>query len=170
MNRVKPSYIFAVLFTPIAAGPIFLLMLWICFSYADLPKPVEIGLSSEEIGGGLIVVMFSFIPGWILAVLPCLLCTSILANLGKERLFFRSVPVWVIFGFLVIIIPGALLGGFEDRNGPKFTIALALTAAVCAFICRKLTYWSVEDKDNSTLAPIITMRPAAQHQKIIDEL
>lgn len=111
------------------AGPIFVLSWALGTCYARIPAAVPVDAS---IVIGLWAMMITMPFGFILAILPCLICAAMMVALSGSATM-RTPFMWGLVGALFPLI-GTLFvwGGWGPAN-----FALSVTGAACALICRR---------------------------------
>ncbi len=126
----------------LAAGPIFGLSLMLTNYVNDIPKAVPLyandalpffGLSIGFLIGGLIISIF-----------PNVIGALILGSVCEQNPVFRIPIVWAGIGAAAIAVPALAIyvggGGFAPDTA-QLTIALVMTGAACATICRRSARW-----------------------------
>jgi hypothetical protein len=117
----------------IAAGPVFLASAALVTT-ASAPQAVAVDASSLLL---LFLVAPAIVIGGLLALLPTLIGTALLANIAGSNAGARLPAFWGLVGGLVA---GGGATMFEDVDGVT-TAAFAATGAICALICRSGTRW-----------------------------
>ncbi|HEX8484197.1 hypothetical protein [Sphingomonas sp.] len=117
----------------LAAGPIFLASLGL-FSTIASPDPVPVGSA-----GWLMLVVLSppvLLAGALLAIVPSLLGTLILARIGCGNAGLRLPAAWAVAG-------GFAAGTISAALAADVTMiaTFAATGVVCALACRSGTRW-----------------------------
>ncbi|GAA0322377.1 hypothetical protein GCM10009087_35800 [Sphingomonas oligophenolica] len=143
------SFRLGVVFASLAAGP--LVLMWnLCSAIATNPE--EIQYFTFERALLFIAMLLASIPaGFLISVLPILLCTALMFRLGWLDRQLRSPVFWAGVGAL---LPGAALLVLELVTGPPDrplahalgpTPLIMVPGALCALIARSRTKWSERD-------------------------
>ena len=115
-----------------AAGPVFVVALTL-FTVTAVPQAIPV----TPTGWLFALLAIPAVPvGGLLAMLPALLGTDLLARLGSGNVGLRLPVAWALVGG---IVPGAATA-LNDGDGVT-TAAFAATGAVCALLCRSGTRW-----------------------------
>ncbi len=150
---------FGPLFATLAAGPVFGCCLLVANYLRQIPNAVPI--SSEDILMiGVMAIPF-FIGGIIISVLPNMLGALALGMIAERSPFFQAPAIWGLVGCIIIALPfaGAYGGGANfDNDVFAFAGSLAMTATLCAFICRHFAVWEVAQDPKAVLLRSVTLR------------
>lgn len=163
MNRTQAGYFKAPIIAAIFALPFFAAVTFLISIIERLPEPVEVIQLGETFIELLAIVFGSLLFGWIIAIIPCVIGTAILANLGKTCPAARLLIFWVVVGAAVIAIPTAIAGRFTG-DGAFVFIALSLTGGFCAALCRHFTAWVEVSLATPALAPARAVSPPRPEQ------
>jgi hypothetical protein len=130
--RSDVTYCTGVVRACLAAGPVFVAAVTL-FTAIAMPQPIPV----TSAGWLFALLVVPAIPaGGILAMLPALLGTDLLARLGSGNIGLRLPVAWGLVGGIVPGVATALNGG----DGVT-TAAFAATGAACALLCRSGTRW-----------------------------
>jgi hypothetical protein len=116
----------------LAAGPIFLTAVPLVDLYRRLPKPIEID-------GSDILTLVQLMPlgaliGALIAFVPSMLGTLIMAQWSRRSWLARTPPAWIVVGGASGGGLGYLLTGGGAHHLEK--AAFILTGGLCAALCR----------------------------------
>lgn len=146
MTRETSHYFNAPIIGALPAGGVFITCTVLINAYAALPDAIEVDSTA------LLVVPLGLITcsifGWLIAIIPTIIGTTIMAAIGCEHKATRNPLCWAFAGAAPIAMFSGIAGGF-DRSDAPFTVALIITGAVCALTCRRFTRWG------AVLAPTI---------------
>ena len=120
----------------LTAGPVFAASTSAASLYLRLPCPIVVGPSELMLVAP--VAALSIIVGCVLAVLPNLVGTILLAGLGDRYPEARLPEFWAITGAAIGIGIAAATGAFQS---PPLAFGLVATSAACAWICRRPIVW-----------------------------
>jgi hypothetical protein len=158
MNRTHARYFKAPIIAAILAFPIFAAVTFLVSIIERLPKPVEVSQPGETFIELIAIVFGSLLFGWVVAIIPCVIGTTVLANLGKTFPATRLPIFWVVVGAGVIAIPTAIAGSFTG-DGAFVFMAFTVTGGFCAAICRRFTTWEVGPLAKPNQAPARVISP-----------
>ena len=116
----------------IAAGPVFLAAVAV-FTAVSTPSPVPVAPSALL---AVLIVVPAIMVGGLLALIPNLIGTALLANMARSNAGIRLPVVWGLIGGLVA--GGAAAFGEIESVA---IAAFAATGVVCALLCRSGTRW-----------------------------
>lgn len=130
----------------LAAGPIFIFSAGVINGGLTPSSPIIV--TPEGIALFFMMIIWTAPIGSMIAVLPNLIGTSVMAQLGRVSEKSRSPIVWAAVGFGAVALPVWGLGGFDHHDSP-LGLAFAITGGACAVICHSRTRWIV-DEDSDT--------------------
>lgn len=79
--------------------------------------------------------------GWLLAILPTLIGTVLMAQLGRFSELSRIPVVWIAAGIAPVLVAGWLIVGPDMADDPAILGAFAVAGGVCALVCRCYVSW-----------------------------
>ncbi len=158
MNRTQTRYLKAPIIAAVFAFPIFAAATFFIGIVEQLPNPVAIRQPGETIIELLAIVFGSLLFGWMIAIIPCVIGTAVLANVGRNYPATRFPLFWVFVGTTVIGIPTAIAQDFNPTTA-TVVIALTLTGGFCAAICRRFTTWFEAPKEEAVRPPARAVSP-----------
>jgi hypothetical protein len=116
-----------------AAGPVFTVAGTLAALYLRLPQPVMV--SADELMPWLAALFSSVVMGGIVAFVPNVIGSAIMAGLSKTSATARAPEAWLAAG----AAGGAGIAlGFGLDYSPALFFATVATATVCAGLCRSL--------------------------------
>lgn len=124
---------------PLAAatsGPVFMIALAASTLYLELPRPIVI--EAESAFGFLLAIPVSAAVSALVAILPCVLATKLLAVAGEVWQPARDTAVWLLVGaglgrLLALALPAQEFGGAS--------FAWVTTSIWAAWMCRRGVEW-----------------------------
>lgn len=130
---MKPSYSAGAAALPAAAaaGPLFLTILAAITLYGRLPQPIVISLG--DLAGFALALPFAAIFGFLIAYLPNVAGTKLMAAISDNSETAREPWIWMCAGGGLIT---AVILGLDGRLEAPVELSLILTSALCARICR----------------------------------
>lgn len=128
----------------LVAGPMFVCSAALANYYSLLPNAVPIdevpvGVALKWSGLVTISIGLVVIVGFALAILPTAFGTTILVRIGDNVALARLPVVWAGIGVELVAVPALLIA-----SPSIITLALVVTAATCALICRASVAWSAD--------------------------
>jgi hypothetical protein len=138
MERQIPEFALGVLVAPLMGGPGFMAGLGLMAVVDSFPEAIEV--TSKDVAQAFIFLPMSVIPGWILAILPCLIGTIIMARIGATRRWARAPMIWALAGLLPTMVVCLINIGFTSEALAGILI-FGTPSIICALVCRKLTSW-----------------------------
>ena len=143
--KVNGSPVFAAFAASIAAGPLFLAFSAGAFLYLQIPHTIT--FVAEDLGIFMVMMLPATFVGFILAFVPNLLGSAVMATIGDSAEWGRSPLAWTLAGGLagmalvLLFAPReAPFAGF-DQEGGAGAFALIATSAICARICHRQFDW-----------------------------
>jgi hypothetical protein len=136
--KAAGSPVFAAFAASAAAGPLFLALCACAYLYGQLPHPITV--AAADFGMFAALMAPAFIVGFIIAFVPNLLGSAVMATIGESADWGRSPVAWSLAGGFA----GAglaLLFYPRDAEAWPGIFALVLTSAICARICRAFMAW-----------------------------
>jgi hypothetical protein len=130
----KGSALRATLFGSLAAGPVFLLSYFVAGAVAKLAARDPYW--APNVGELLSLLVPSLVVGFFLALIPNALGTIALTALGRHAAEARHPLVWTTVGAAFGMLIALLFGGGFNPAAADWPVAMAITGAVCARICR----------------------------------
>lgn len=122
----------AALIAATAAGPLFVAIFAGATLYSQLPHPILV--SGQDVGLFILVLLLSMPFGFVISILPNLICATVMAAISDESELAREPAGWPLAGGAIVI--GAIW--FVDgRIDDAVDVAMILTGATCAHICRR---------------------------------
>lgn len=143
--KVNGSPVFAAFATSAAAGPMFVTFTALAYLYLQIPHTVAFG--AEDLGTFVLMMVPAAIVGFILAFVPNLLGSAVMATIGESAEWGRSPLAWSLAGGLagtgLVLLFAPRDGLFADvgQEGGAAAFALIATSAICARICRGQFDW-----------------------------
>jgi hypothetical protein len=131
----------------LAAGPVFAGSLGFATLILSAPAPIPVNITWGDIPPMIVVTASIAFFGFIVGILPCLIGSIVMGNLGSQLSPFRQPIAWIIAG---AAIPAALfLAPLLSSNDATSTdsawfYGLVMTGAVCAALCRKGAKWTAQ--------------------------
>jgi predicted anti-sigma-YlaC factor YlaD len=110
------------------AGPIFIITALLSYQLTSQSETV----TSDALAMSIAFVFFAMIPGFILAILPCLIGSALMTWASTSE-FGQARLSWVAVGALTAGLPSIITGG--DIEGIS-ALSFVVTGGICALICR----------------------------------
>jgi len=118
-----------------AAGPAFILATGFFFWF-EQASGVPVSFNPELLVG-IPWLLFAIPVGIIIAIVPNIVGTAILARLGSGNIGLRLPPIWALAGAAAVAIP---LTVFADARNPA-AHGLIATGAISALLCQRGMRW-----------------------------
>ncbi|MBX3561893.1 MAG: hypothetical protein KF780_08770 [Sphingomonas sp.] len=127
----------AAIIASVPAGPLFVGIAILSNYVASVPAIVPFSLGFALVA--IPVLFLSLLGGVVLAFFPILIGAHLMSAAGEFSETARDTMAWAIVGGLSGAGIAALTAGFDE--GAPFAVALILTSAICALICRSQFRW-----------------------------
>lgn len=126
------------------AGPVFAGSLGLATLILSTPAPIPVNIAWGDIPPLLVVTVSMSFFGFIVGVLPCLIGSIVMGNLGSQIASFRQPFAWTIAGAAIpgLLFLAPLLSSDDPTSADSaWFYGLVMTGAVCSALCRKGAKW-----------------------------
>ena len=127
-----------IILASVCAGPVFVISVCLATLYGMLPRPMAVSAETMGLFAALLAASLPF--GGVIAILPNLFGTLVMAALAESEEWARTPCVWMLAGAVIGLGIALPLGtGDPDRF---FAFGFVITSAISARLCRTFLRWT----------------------------